>query len=217
MDVQDINAFVSTEGSITKILGTEYQVFEYDYTGVYNDLGFGGTPCTMTTVPCPLDPTRILNLVMFIEPGVGEFLGTINIDYISIGTSLDPPAPPGVTVYGDHCNNSSTSAIVDALGFTSEEIDSDWVITGEGTASPYSAIAYNTHDQTTGSNLVVNATGNNKLYIRAKASSNVPLRIDLVDTLDFVTSQPSLTKSLSTEFQIYEYDFTGQYVDAGFG
>ena len=64
MDVQDINGFVSTEGSITKILGTEYQVFEFDYTGVYNDLGFGGTPCTMSTAPCPLDATRIADLLM---------------------------------------------------------------------------------------------------------------------------------------------------------
>ncbi|MEM9820831.1 MAG: T9SS type A sorting domain-containing protein [Bacteroidota bacterium] len=218
LDVQDINGFVSTEGSITKILGTEYQVFEFDYTGVYNDLGFGGTPCTMSTAPCPLDPMRIANLLMFVEPGVGEFLGTVSIDYISVGTSLDPPSPPGVTVYGDHFNNNSNTNVVDPFGLVSQEMDSDWTITGDGTAAPFSALAYSTHDQSNGTELRVDATGNNKLYIRAKSSvDGVPLRIDLVDTLGFVTSQPSLTKSLSTDFQVFEYDFTSQYVDGGFG
>ncbi|NRB52983.1 MAG: T9SS type A sorting domain-containing protein [Saprospiraceae bacterium] len=218
LDLQDIDGFVTTEGSITKILDTEYKVFEYDYSGVLRDLGFGGTPCTESTAPCPVNPMRIADIVMFIEPGVGEFLGTVSIDYISFGKSLDPPAPPGVTVYGDHFNNGTTNSVTDPFGLVSTEEGSDWTITGDGTATPFSALAYGLNDQSTGESIVLDATGNNLLYIRAKSTvEGVPLRIDLVDTLDFVTSQPSLTKVLGTEFQTYVYDFSGQYIDGGFG
>jgi hypothetical protein len=56
------------------------------------------------------------------------------------------------------------------------------------------------------------------IYIRAKTDiANTLLRIDLVDTAGFLTTQASLTKLLDTEFSILEYDFTGQYFDGGFG
>ncbi len=218
LDLQDIDGFVTTEGSITKILETEYKVFEYDYSGVLRDLGFGGTPCTQSTAPCPVNPMRIADILIFIEPGVGEFLGTVSIDYISFGKSLDPPAPPGEIVYGDHFNNGTTNSVTDAFGLVSSEEGSDWTITGDGTAAPFSALAYGLNDQSTGESIVLDATGNNLLYIRAKSTvEGVPLRIDLVDTLDFVTSQPSLTKVLSSEFQTFVYDFSNQYIDGGFG
>lgn len=218
LDLQDIDGFVTTEGSITKILDTEYQVFEYDYTGVLKDLGFGGTPCTESTAPCPVDPTRIADIVMFIEPGVGEFLGTVSIDYISFGKSLDPPAPPGEIVYGDHFNDNMTNSVSDAFGLVSTEEGSDWTITGDGTASPFSALAYGLNDQSTGESIVLDVTGNNLLYIRAKSTvEGVPLRVDLIDTLNFITSQPSLTKTLTSEFQTYVFDFSNQYIDGGYG
>ncbi|MEL6864270.1 MAG: T9SS type A sorting domain-containing protein [Bacteroidota bacterium] len=217
IDVQDIDGFATTEGSITKILSEEYEVYEYDFTGVYNDLGFGGTPCTPSTAPCPVNPTRIGNLVIFIEPGVGEFLGTVSLDYISFGTSLDPPAPPGVLIYGDHCNNNSTANVVDPFGLVSSESGTDWIITGDGTSAPFSALAYSTFDQTTNENIIVDATGNNKFYIRAQSTSDVPMRIDLVDTAGFVTSLPSLTRTISSDFQVFEFDYSGQYSDGGYG
>jgi len=90
-------------------------------------------------------------------------------------------------------------------------------ITGDGTATPFSAVAYNTFDQMTGENIVVDATGNNKLYLRASATVDVPMRIDLVDTAGYVTSLASLTKSLSSDMVTYEYDFSANYQDGGYG
>lgn len=216
-DLLDIDGFATTQGSIGKVLSDEYVTYEYDYSGTFIDLGYGGTPCTPATAPCPVDPTRIASMTVFVDPGGTEFLGSVSIDYISFGTALEATPPPGIPTYGDHFNNSTTTLVVDAPGFVSTEMDSEMTITGDGAGAPYSAIAYNPHDQVTGEPLIIDATGNNKMYIRAKASVDVPLRIDLVDTTGFLTNQPAFTKFLTSDFQEFEFDFTGQYIDGGFG
>jgi len=173
----------------------------------------------MDTAPCPVDPTRIANLVMFIEPGVGEFIGELTIDYISFGTSLEPPGAQADLVYEDHYNNELVEFTVDAPGFISSEVGTDWIITGDGSATPYSAMAYTLHDKTTDEGILVNMVpGQDKVFVKARTSAgSVPLRLDLVDSTGFVTSQASLTKIVSDEWTIYEYNFSGNYIDGGFG
>ncbi|MEM6699873.1 MAG: hypothetical protein AAF599_15830, partial [Bacteroidota bacterium] len=218
VDVQDIDGFVNTQGSVTKIIGTEYQVIEYNYAGTYSDLGFGGTPCTENTAPCPVDPTRIGNLVIFINPGVGEFMGDITIDYLSFGKSLEPEGDAPVLIFGDHFNNNETDWIGDAAGFVVAESGTEWTITGDGTAPPFSALAYSLNNGE-GEAVALDMTpAKNKVFIRAKTEQGTaPLRIDVVDSSGFVSSIASLTKVLSEEYVTYEYDFTGSYTDGGFG
>lgn len=219
VDMQDIDGFITTQGSITKIIDTEYAVYEYDFAGTYQDLGFGGTPCTMATAPCPVDPTRIGNLTMFIEPGVGAFIGDVTIDYISFGTSLEPPGAQADLVYEDHFNNEIVEFTVDAPGFVSTEVGTDWIITGDGAGAQYSAMAYSLHDKMTNEGILVNMTpGQDKVFVKARTSvGTVPLRLDLVDSTGYVTSQASLTKIISDEWTIYEYNFSGNYIDGGYG
>ncbi|MEM1120202.1 MAG: T9SS type A sorting domain-containing protein [Bacteroidota bacterium] len=217
IDVQDIDGFVSTAGSITKIIGTEYEVIEYDYSGTYQDLGFGGTPCTESTAPCNLDPTRINSLVMFIEPGVGGYVGELTIDYISFGNSLEPPGDEPLLLYGDHFSNEALD-FTNSDAFDVAESASNLVITGDGTAGPFNTVSYVLHDKETQEEITVDlGPAKNKVIINAKTNgANVPLRIDIVDADNFQSTLTSVTKIITGESTIYEYDFSSSQ-DGGYG
>ncbi len=218
IDVQDIDGFITTQGSITKLVDTEYSVIEYNYVGTYNDLGYGGTPCTESTAPCPVDPTRVGSLVFYIEPGVGAYLGDLTIDYISFGNSLEEPGDGPQFIYGDHFNNNTTDWTADTPGFIGSEEGTEWTITGDGTGGQYAALAYSLHTED-GEPLVLDLTSaKNKFFIKAKASTGeVPLRVDLIDTTGYATSLAGLTKIITGDYEIYEYDFTGNLTDGGYG
>ncbi|WNJ19692.1 T9SS type A sorting domain-containing protein [Pontibacter sp. G13] len=219
IDVQDIDGYASTAGSITKIVDTEYVVLEYDYSGSLSDLGYGGTPCTSSTAPCAVDGSRIADILLFIEPGVGAYLGDLTIDWISFGVSLDPPGPQADLIYQDHFSNETLEFTGAAAGLTVSEVGSDLVINGDGTSPAFNAISYLLHDKDSAEEIFLDMTpGQNKVFIRAKVDAGtVPLRIDLVDTLDFHTTQASLTKVVSDEWTVFEYDFSGNFTDAGYG
>ncbi|MEL7121085.1 MAG: T9SS type A sorting domain-containing protein [Bacteroidota bacterium] len=218
IDVEDIDGFVNTQGSVTKIVGTEYQILEYDYTGTYSDLGFGGTPCTQNTAPCPVDGSRIATLVIFIEPGVGGFLGDLTFDYISFGKSLEPGGIEAELLYGDHFSNETIEFTTPVAGLETTEVESDLVITGDGTAPPFATVSYLLHDKEEGEQIVVDmGPARNKVFVKAKTDgANVPLRIDLIDTTGLTSSSTSLTKIVSGEYTILEYDFSAA-ADGGFG
>ncbi len=218
IDLQDIDGFATTQGSITKLVGTEYSVLEFDFTGVYADLGFGGTPCTMDTAPCPVDGTRISNMVLFIEPGVGEFLGEVTIDYISYGTSLEPAGSGPQLIYEDRFNDETITQTSDAPGFTVAEEGSDLLIMGDGSASPFAAISYILHDQDDASEVVIDMTpAKNKVVLKAKVDAGtVPLRVDVIDTTGLTSSFTALTKTLTEDYSVLEFDFSGA-TDGGYG
>ncbi|MCH2080799.1 MAG: T9SS type A sorting domain-containing protein [Saprospiraceae bacterium] len=218
-DLIDIDGFANTQGSITKLVGTDYEVIEFDFAGTYIDLGFGGTPCTADTAPCPVDGTRIAQLNLFIEPGVGEFLGELTIDYISFDIPLEPAGPSADLIYQDHFNNENLEFTADAPGLAVAEMESDLIITGDGTAEAFAAISYELHDKDLNEQIVLDmAPGQDKVFVRARTEvGSVPLRIDLIDTAGYTTNQASLTKIISNEFETFEYNFTGNYFDGGFG
>ncbi|MFK7922947.1 MAG: T9SS type A sorting domain-containing protein [Bacteroidia bacterium] len=222
MDLQDINGFITTQGSITKIVGTDYTVLEYDFTGTFLDLGYGGTPCTPQTAPCPVDGSRIGNITIFIEPGTGMFLGDITIDYISFGVPLEAAGPEAILQYEDHFGNETLEYVGDpAGGLVSTETGSDWIISGDGSGGAYTAVSYILHDKVTGEQVFLDmAPSLDKLFIRARVDSvtgTVPLRIDILDTAGYVTSIAALTKVITDEYVTYEYNFSGNYFDGGFG
>lgn len=219
IDVQDIDSYVSTAGSITKLVDTAYAIFEYDFTGALSDLGYGGTPCTQSTAPCPVDGSRIADLLFFIEPGVGGFTGELTIDYLSFGVSLEPPGPSADLIYEDHFNNDTLEYTTPPAGITATESGTELIMTGDSTSGQYAALSYILHDKDSGNQIFLNMVpGKNKVFIKAKIDGGtIPLRLDLVDTANFHTSQPGLTKVINDEYAIYEFDFSGQYVDGGFG
>lgn len=218
-DLIDIDGFANTQGSITKLVGTDYSIIEFDYAGTYVDLGFGGTPCTPDTAPCPVDASRVAQMNIFIEPGVGEFLGELTVDYISFGIPLEPAGPSAELLYEDHFNNETLEFTVETVGFIVSETGSDLIITGDGSSASFSAVSYILHDKDLAEPIFLDMEpGQNKVYVRARAENgSVPLRLDLVDTTGYITNQAGLTKIISDEFETYEYNFTGNYFDGGFG
>ncbi len=218
IDLQDIDGYLTTQGSITRIVGTEYEVLEFNYTGVYSDLGYGGSPCTENTAPCPVDPTRIADFIMFIEPGIGQFLGELTVDYVSFGKSLEPDGSGPEFVYGDHFGNETLDWTEGTNGLIVEETGSDLIITGDGSAGAYAAVSYILSDKETAEDIHVDmGPAKNKVYIRARTDgASVPLRVDLLDSLAYVTSQAALTRVITGEYETYEFDFTGNYFDGGF-
>lgn len=218
IDIQDIDDFVNTQGSITKIIGTEYEVLEYDYSGTYSDLGFGGTPCTQETAPCPVNGERIAHLLFFIEPGVGGYVGDLTIDYISFGKSLEPAGEEPELIYTDHFSNELLEYTTPSAGFEAAEVESDLIITGDGSAAPFTAISYLLHDKTLDEQITLDmGPAKNKIFVRVKtAEGNVPLRLDVIDSTGFISSQTALTKVVSSEFTVLEYDMSGA-IDGAFG
>jgi hypothetical protein len=220
IDLQDKDNYLTTQGSITKVVGTEYTILEYDFSGAFFDLGYGGSPCTAATAPCPVDATRIKDLICFIKPGEGGFFGDLTIDYISFGVSLEPPGPSSLLVYEDHFNNSTLDYTgSSSTGFTVEEAGTELKIHGDGTATPYAAVSYELNDRTTGNRVFVDmTTAQNKVFLKAKTGSgNVPLRMDLIDTSGYITSLAALSKTIGPDYTIFTYDFSGNYTDGGYG
>jgi hypothetical protein len=219
VDLQDYNSYLTTQGSITKIVGTEYSILEYDFSGNFADLGYGGSPCTAATAPCPVDGTRIKDLVCFIKPGEGGFFGDLTIDYISFGVSLEPLGPGAELLYEDHFDNATLDYTTPGPGFTTEESGTELKIVGDGTATPYTSISYTLNDRTTGAPVVVDMTNaQNKVYVKAKTlAGNVPMRLDLIDTSGYITSLAGLTRTIGPDYAVYTYDFSGNYTDGGYG
>ncbi len=216
-DAQDIDGFITTSGSVTKVLTDEWATYEYDLTGFYNDLGYGGTPCTAETAPCPVDATRIGNLTFFINPGVEGFSEQVQIEYISIGTALEAIDPgENVLVYGDHFNDGIPYTSADA--FAIEEVDSRMSITGDGTAGAYQAASYTPFNSDTGETIMIDVTGNNKIFLKGSSTvENTLIRMDLIDSSGYITSLPAVTKVFGTEESVAEYDFSFVYQDGGYG
>ena len=217
-DVQDSDGFLSTQGSITKIIDTAYAVYEYNYTGVYGDLGYGGTPCNQDIAPCPVDGSRIANLIAFVDPGTGGYGGTVTFDYISVGTSLEPAGPAADLIYEDRFLDDTVSYVFNPPGYSSSEADSEWTISGDGTPGQYASLAYDFHDKAT--NLPINldfTQAQNKLFIRMKSGggSPEPVRIDVADTTGLVSTLQEITRVAEGDYATYEYNFDGAS-DAGY-
>ncbi len=102
IDLQDINNFATTAGSITQVISEEFETYEFNYGGSYQDLAFGGTGCTEGGPPCVVDGERIKNMILFVNPGVEAFAGEVHIEYISVGTALEIQDGNDVLAYGDH-------------------------------------------------------------------------------------------------------------------
>lgn len=211
LDLLDSANYVTSAASFTRLLTDEFQVYEIDFTGNYIDGGFGGEPCVMG--PCPVNGEAISNVLLYPNPADGGFSGNIEIDYISFGA----PMGEDVLKYSDQFDNDERSQWSDAGGFTVEETEGELIITGDGTAGAFAAFNYIPHDQETFEPLTLDLTSNNKLYMKVKASVPVPIRVDLVDNMGFATTEPATVAFAEEEYQVLEWDFTGTYMDGGYG
>ena len=217
IDFQDIDNFITTNAPVTKILTDEFVTYEYDLTGLYQDGGYGGTSCTADTAPCPVDPTRIRGLIMFIEPGVGGFAGEITMEYMSVGTALEPAGPAAEQIYTDHFDDEDNRFAGSSDGsLTVTETGTELTISADGTSGPYVATGYTFHEDTTA--IVLDfGPANNRVFIKGRmGSGSAKVRVDIADSTGLNSSFSSLSKNFTDEDTVYEFDFTGAQ-DGGYG
>ncbi|MEM9821247.1 MAG: glycoside hydrolase family 9 protein [Bacteroidota bacterium] len=119
-------------------------------------------------------------------------------------------------IYTDQFDDEVLSVGNDPNGYTLNLGDSTFQISGNGSAGPWTAMTYSMHD---GANnpILVNASENPKLYIRAKGENQPNLRIDLQDETGYVTNQNPLEVSLDNNYTVYEFNYIGRLNDGAYG
>ena len=90
VDFVDSNGYSTTQYGLTAAPTSEFQIYELNYTDKLIDGGYGG-PCT--SGPCNVDATQLVQLAFYINPGSGNYSGEIEIEWISIGESLEIELP----------------------------------------------------------------------------------------------------------------------------
>ena len=219
IDLMDQGGYATTNPSVSRTIGTEFSILEYDFTDTYMDGGFGGTSCDMADAPCPVNGAVISNLLIYVDPDNGGFNGTVTIDWLS---TIDPletinSGPIGIDDYADEFGSENLDFINASDGLTASEDGGVITITGDGTAGQFAPTAFKLHEGV--DTVLVNAKANDdKLFVRLKASSNdLPVRIDVEDNLGFASTSGGVTQLVSDSYSIIEYDFSGAYLDGGFG
>lgn len=225
VDVQDNDNISSIGNAVTRILTEEYVVYEYDYTGAFQNFENDACP-TAATDPCDVDLEAIKELLIYVNGGTGQFAGTIDIDWISFGTNLDGEGPEAPLVYSDHFDNERVDFTGGTEGIEVSETESSMFFEGNGTSGQFGTVSYDftlpTDDQDTArvqTTLDLSADGaQGKIFIRARTvGADQPVRIDIIDTTNLSTNILGLTKRFTNDWQIYTYDFSGNTGDAGYG
>ncbi|WP_198661644.1 cellulase family glycosylhydrolase [Lewinella sp. IMCC34183] len=221
VDLVDEKELATTvAGRTITVEGTEFMTYEIDYTGGYQDGGYGGTGCD--DAPCAVDGNRIVALTFYLEAPTGGFSGTVEIDYLSFGEALDGggEGPTGIVNYSDNLDGAGDRFTGSPAGLTYTLTDGVLTVVGDGTSGPYPNFAYDLRDEN-GDAALADAIGSGDLlYIRARAAGDGPvdLRIDLVDQNNFHTTLAGRTVQVSGEaFQTYRLDYAGGYADGGYG
>lgn len=86
IDFIDNNGYTTSQFGLTATPASEFQIYELDYTNKLIDGGYGG-PCSPG--PCDLNASQLYELAFYINPGSGGYSGAIEIEWISIGESLE--------------------------------------------------------------------------------------------------------------------------------
>lgn len=88
IDLQDIHGHTTTLYGISAVLTSDYQVYPFNFQDKFLDAGYAG-PCAAANAPCEVDATKIKQLLLYASPGKGKYEGVIDIDWISLGASLE--------------------------------------------------------------------------------------------------------------------------------
>jgi len=88
VDFIDNNGYATNQTPSSVNVNSNFQIFELNYTGKFTDAGYG-PPCT--NGPCTVNAMQLSGLMFFINPGNGAYNGNLEIEWISIGESLEAP------------------------------------------------------------------------------------------------------------------------------
>ena len=236
VDLVDDQDYNTTIGSVTQTIPGEAEFSEvvYNYAGKYSDGGYGGTACASADAPCPVDGSRIKTIRFYPEANAGAYNDTVYIDYLSFGRSIadvdtTTTAPAGIVNYNDAFGGTGGVVSGTPGGLTYGIEDGLFYIAGDGTGGAYQTVDYQLRkDGREVTADVINS--DNTLYFRARAVSgpgsggakalgdSLDLRVDLVDIDNYNTTNGSKTVTVEgSDYAVYSLDFTGGYVDGGYG
>ncbi|TXF87935.1 T9SS type A sorting domain-containing protein [Neolewinella aurantiaca] len=225
IDVQDVDNISSTANAITRILTDEWAVYEYELSGASQN--FPNESCPTADVdPCIVNLEAVKELIVFVNGGTGQFAGTIDIDWISIGTNLDGDGPEATLEYVDNFDNERIDRTFTVEGISISESGSSLILDGDGTSGEYATVSYlfnepTDEQDTLRQEITVDFSDDfaqGKLFMRARTiGADQPIRVDIVDTMDLSTNILALTRRITSEWAIYSFDFSGNSGDAGYG
>jgi hypothetical protein len=120
IDLQDNLNRATTNGSVAQIITNEWSDIEFDFTGKYQDGGYGGTGCTAG--PCPVDPLNLARMVIYPNFGLPS----------TSSSSFLPPFDGVIEIDGINFNGSSAVAAslpIDLIDFKAESTDKSNLLT----------------------------------------------------------------------------------------
>ncbi|PWG06592.1 endoglucanase [Polaribacter aquimarinus] len=117
-------------------------------------------------------------------------------------------------IFKENFENSANTIVNTPSGFSHSVSNGTLKIVGNGGGGRWSSVSYgfNINGSST-----INLSESPKVFIRAKATPSLELRIDLRDQSDYLTNQNPTSVRLSGDFVTYEFDFTGKLFDGAFG
>lgn len=211
VDVKDSAGFITNVSAKTASLKEDFNIFTLDFDSAFGDGGFGGSPCTMATAPCPVDASDIANLFFYVDDAEGGYAGTVEIDWISIGEPLETVETE--TIYRDQFDDYLTTASNDS--YTSTLVNGTLNIVANGSAQPYNSFEYKLHREGIETTFDVSALPT--IYVKAKATNRPTFRIDMEDSRGFITNAKSVSAAFTDDYAIYALKFDGKLSDGGFG
>lgn len=97
VDIKDSQEYITNFSAKTERLSADYEVYVLDYSGAFQDGGYGGSPCTSATSPCPVDASKIAKVFFYVNADAGAYSGTLEIDWISVGAPVEEAEPEPFT------------------------------------------------------------------------------------------------------------------------
>ena len=203
VDLADTNNANTDAAPQTITLTGEYRVVELDFGSI--DVG-------------SVDLSSVNAMYFFINGGTAGFTGQVAIDYIAIGEE-----PAGVImsdIYQDHMDSDSSLAnwVNFVPGFTRErrtgpDGDSTVVtLVGDGTAGPWTPHAYALRPAPEFIQTNIDMSDNPLIYVKMRTSvPGTSLRIDVQDVDNISSIGNAITRILTDEYEVYEFDFTGAF------
>ncbi|WP_445732888.1 glycoside hydrolase family 9 protein [Mariniflexile sp.] len=141
IDLIDVNGYVTNATPSSISLNSNYQIFEINYTGKLKDAGYAG-PCSPG--PCVVNAAQLKGLMFFFNAGAGAYNGTIDIEWLSIGQSLEtiPDYEIRYNQVGYFSDRNKTINIVSPNSFLPKSFTilnstGNTVLSGTTTASSY--------------------------------------------------------------------------------
>ena len=230
IDVVDADGRQTNNDPATFTPTTEPDVYTLNYGSRFANGNNYNDNCAPGSTPCDVDATRIVKLFMNIDAGTANDPASksVTFDYIALGEDITGSTGGGGG--GGGGGNEGPAIFVDALGSSSGFVDlaQNWSfddnaaggevgIKGNGNTGAYENFTYAFLDAEGEPASLDFESANNRLFVRAKASTPVSLRIDVGDAngrdVNNFNYYGGNTASLTTEFQVFEIDYTGEYND----